>query len=233
MEKDEIKELCANNLNQEDADRLYETEFWHKHKWTYLELAELQLGQEIGIMPAAVFHTALDNALGRPVYQNELEDLDALYVELCEIRARAAGLYADQPNIQPQRQPRPQPQQQSSVVSRPQREPPQSTQLITEEIEENPPSRFTRDDSTKWVELGRSRTTPVGSKPQPQTPSDADAIARIAAQATQDQIQQLAPTPEPAPAPGPRRLTAPETQPAPPPAPKREPVPWKPASLDI
>lgn len=227
MEKDEVLALCASPLSQEDADRLYESEFWQKQKWTYMELAELQLNQEIGIMPAAILHTALDNALGRPVYQNELEDMDALYVELCEKKARAVGLHGqsdiDQSSLQKHYQPNPQPQP-----------PPKPRPLITEEIDHNPPDRFSaQNQSSRWIELGRSRPLPA-----PEAKPDGPLISET--------VLEPKPAPEPQPQSAPARVSAPPQSepvsppapaptptPAPQPAPKRETVPWKPATLDI
>ena len=57
-------------MTKEDAIRIYDSEVWKG--WSFRQRAEMQIAVVRLIMPFAVFHEALEMALGRPVWTHEL-----------------------------------------------------------------------------------------------------------------------------------------------------------------
>ena len=56
-------------MTREEALALIEIKFWEK--MTPLEIATFQLYENLLCMPFAVFHAAIEEALGRPVWTHE------------------------------------------------------------------------------------------------------------------------------------------------------------------
>lgn len=70
----------ANELTKEQAIALFESGFWEG--MTERERAEFQLYQPCLCMPFDVFHSAMEKALGRPVWTHEFAFPDHLKKEM-------------------------------------------------------------------------------------------------------------------------------------------------------
>jgi len=69
-------------VTREQAVTLYESKLWEA--MTFRERATFQLHEERLCMPFAVFHEAVEIALGRPVFTHEFRlNVDGLKRELC------------------------------------------------------------------------------------------------------------------------------------------------------
>lgn len=67
-------------IDKASAQRLFDAKFWEP--MTHRERAEFQLWQPLLCMPFPVFHEAVEQALGRPVYTHEFgRNLDGLRAE--------------------------------------------------------------------------------------------------------------------------------------------------------
>jgi len=74
------------DIGYDEAVKLCETEFWKD--WTAQEIAEFQMYNSRLLMPWAVFHDAVSETLGRPVWTHEFAS-DELREELKGKRSRA------------------------------------------------------------------------------------------------------------------------------------------------
>lgn len=66
-------------MTKEEAIRLASTKFWES--MTPFAIAEFQLKEERLCMPFAVFHKAVEIALGRPVFTHEFASQENLVAE--------------------------------------------------------------------------------------------------------------------------------------------------------
>ena len=71
-------------LSKEQAVKLYETEFWvHTSE---KDLALFQITQDKLCMPFGIFHKAIENTLGRPIFTHEFAtNVEELKAELLDI----------------------------------------------------------------------------------------------------------------------------------------------------
>ena len=67
-------------MNKNQALILYKSKFWNK--LSTIEICEFQLFEDVLCMPFSVYHNAVDESLGRPVYTHEFGlDLGSLRYE--------------------------------------------------------------------------------------------------------------------------------------------------------
>lgn len=72
--------MSLRQLTKEQARSLAESKFWEKMK--NKEIAMFQLSHEQLCMPWNVFHSAVEQALGREVDSHEFQNLESLREEL-------------------------------------------------------------------------------------------------------------------------------------------------------
>ena len=85
-------------LTQKEAVILYETKAWEK--WSAEEIAKFQLFQDRLCMPFDVFHKAVEEVLGRPVWNHEFASVDDLRKEY--LKERPAPSFEDIVGLLPQ-----------------------------------------------------------------------------------------------------------------------------------
>ena len=67
-------------LTEEQAIAFYESDAWKN--WTSRQIAEFQMEQDRLCIPFDVFHKAMEETLGRPVFTHEFAFRDSLREEL-------------------------------------------------------------------------------------------------------------------------------------------------------